>query len=665
VPGFQVADWPNGPPIVVNQGLGDARARRMLVLIDGRAVYNPFLGGVEWQDLPLRIEDIERIEVVRGPNAASYGANAYQGVINIITRSLYEIEGAGVLLRAGPHDFRDAQAWIGRSNDMIDWRLSASSREASNFRDLNVPFRMIQERIDRQVLNAQLAWRPRADQKVNLRFGLTEGGDTVGSRASSSNPPRATGLGERYFDAGWKRHYGEGNEYSLRYYHYGRSFNDGIIVYPSKPTIAPVASLLYDRSYAVARHDLEFQHFHAFSEDLRALWGLGLRQDSAKSPGRLAGLGTVDGSQWQAFGNVEWRFTPNWLIHVGGMLEKHYNTDTLFSPRLALNHRLAPGHALRLSATRAWRAPTIFESNAREMVTWSGGVADVDTYAYRALEPERLDAVEFGYLGQWPALGLSLDARLFSNRYEDFIDTQSCIHDPETIAVNNALIEFHNTKLGVNCPPAILSIPGYQRPVGYSGQRWNPASQLFPGSPLAAPEYVERRFGHYKTFYLFNAGQVRVQGGDLALDWKNERLGRFRLGHAVIRIRAEGIGSDATLDVHNVNKNRDFEASAPHHSTSLLWGTRLPHGWRLSAAAFRVGKMKWANDGDNQPAYRRYDLGLAKTLGLFGKSDELAINVQNFRSEHPEFRGNYNADGSPREGFLVERRAFITYRLDW
>lgn len=58
VPGFQVADWPEGSPVVVNQGLGDPRSKHLLVLIDGQAVYNPFLGGVDWQDLSLRPDDI-------------------------------------------------------------------------------------------------------------------------------------------------------------------------------------------------------------------------------------------------------------------------------------------------------------------------------------------------------------------------------------------------------------------------------------------------------------------------------------------------------------------------------------------------------------------------------------------------------------------------------
>jgi iron complex outermembrane receptor protein len=58
---------------------------RMQVLIDGRSVYSGLFGGVNWSDLPIVLADIERIEVIRGPDSASYGANSYLGVINIIT----------------------------------------------------------------------------------------------------------------------------------------------------------------------------------------------------------------------------------------------------------------------------------------------------------------------------------------------------------------------------------------------------------------------------------------------------------------------------------------------------------------------------------------------------------------------------------------------------
>jgi iron complex outermembrane receptor protein len=84
-PGFVVSHENGYTPIVMYHGLSDEYARRMQVLIDGRSVYAPSGGGVEWTNLPLTVDDIERIEVIRGPNAASYGSNSFLSIINIIT----------------------------------------------------------------------------------------------------------------------------------------------------------------------------------------------------------------------------------------------------------------------------------------------------------------------------------------------------------------------------------------------------------------------------------------------------------------------------------------------------------------------------------------------------------------------------------------------------
>lgn len=633
VPGFLVADWPDGSPIVVNQGLGDAYSRRLLVLVDGRAVYDPFRGGVDWQDLPLRVEDIERIEVVRSPNPASYGANAFQGVINIFTRRPLAGAENEVAVRAGNREFADAYASVGRGDDTGAWRLSASSRTAVNFRDLGIALQENRETIRRNVLNTQLRWNPRSDEEWNFNLGITEGQNLIGQRSSTGNPQRASDSATLFLQAGWKRFYAADSELSLRYYHYGREVQDRYAVSATDPAIAPVPRLMIDEGYTVRRDDLEFQQIHAWSEALRLIWGAGLRYDQAESPGMLAGQGTVGGLQWQAFGTLDWRFAQDWRVQAGGMLEKHYNTGRLFSPRLAFNYRLTPAQSLRLSMGRGYRAPTIFEMQSREMVTYSGGIADVVHYSYRDLEPESVRYIELGYIGQVQPLGLSLDARVFANRYRNFIDDQSCILDAES----------QGRGLGIPC--GFAEPAGYERPLGYDGKSWINGSLPFGTDP---------RYGHYKAFYFFNAGAVRVFGGDLAIDWNSADWGRFRLGHAYTRIAASGIGADTSVNPNAVTKDTDFERSAPRRTTSLLWSRRLPGDFNASAGFYRVGAMKWPNDGDWQPAYRRIDLRLGKSLGLFGNRDELALTFQNLDSEHTEF-----------DDYLVERRIFLTYRSLW
>ncbi len=649
VPGFLVADSPSSSPIVVNQGMGDARSRRLLILLDGRAFFNPFQGGVDWQDLPLRLEDIERIEVVRGPNPASYGANAFQGVINIITRAPLGENEQGLLLRAGRSDIGDLYAFMVRSTGDLNWRISASARRASNFRDIGLPQQAANESIQRQNINAQLTKTLRRNEELSLRFGIGNGQNEIGQIADASDPLREADVRDEFVDLGWKHFYAENSEISLRYYHYGRKERDQFSVFPNNLALAPVASLSIQDNVDVRRDDIEFQQIHAWSETLTGLWGAGVRHDAAESPNALFGQGSVGGWQGQLFGNLDWTAAPNWLVHAGGMLEKHYNTDLLVSPRLAFNFRLTPSQSLRFSLGRGYRAPTIFEANAREMVTWSGGIAEINHYADRKLQPEKLDYAELGYIGHLQPYGMRIDARVYLNKYNNFIDEQSCVLDAETRAVK-PFIDYGST-CGFNEPA------GYERPLGYSGKAWIPHPVYLPvGDPRKTdPVFISQRYGHYKAFYFFNAGHIRVHGGDLGLDWKHADWGRFRVSHAITRISASGLGADVVTNASNIDRDVDMEISAPQHSTSLLWSNRFAHGLHLSLGGYWVGEMKWPNDGDKQPAYRRYDLRLGKTLNLFGKDDELSLTLQNFNSEHTEFR----------EEYLVERRAFLTYRVNY
>ena len=645
VPGFLVADWPDGSPIVVNHGLGDAYSKRMQVLVDGRSVINPFHGGVDWQDLPLRLEDIERIEVVRAPNPSAYGANAFQGVINITTRSPLNDQGSGILVRAGQHDFSDLYAHFGKQGTDLSWRVSASKRTVPNFRDLALPVQYQDEIVHRDTMNAQMTYTPSPDQEWRFQFGLSQGGDDVGSAENASDGPRVRGEDTRFFQAAWHQTYAPASELSLQYYHYGYKQRERLDIYPVDPVLAPFPSLTYSRDLDVQRDDLEFQQIHAWSDRLRGLWGVGLRRDSANSPTLLYGLGDVTGWQWQLFGNVDWQANPDWRINFGGMLEEHYNTDTLFSPRLAVNYRLAPTQSLRFSTGKGYRAPTITEANAREVIAYDGGVADILHYAYKNLEPESVNYAELGYVGLAEPLGLRWDARLFINRYSNIIDSQSCIQDPETLAA-------YGTTLGLPCP--FEPLPGYERPLGYSGKPWRYASIPFVLDAPPVPFAFNPRYGHYKAFYYFNSGRVQVHGADISLDWKSADWGRFRLSHAITQISASGVGWDVALNPNKVTKDADIEASAPQHSTSLLWSKPLPGKTDVSLGYYHVGGLKWPNDGDFQPAYVRIDLRLAKRFGTPAHPAEVALTLQSLNAEHTEF-----------DDYLVERRAFLSLGLSW
>src|SRR5450631_236443 len=100
-PGVQVARSSSGSWAISIRGFNDDSANKLLVLIDGRSVYNQLASGVNWDIQAIPPADIERIEVIRGPGAALWGTNAVNGVINIITKSAQDAPGGLITAEGG------------------------------------------------------------------------------------------------------------------------------------------------------------------------------------------------------------------------------------------------------------------------------------------------------------------------------------------------------------------------------------------------------------------------------------------------------------------------------------------------------------------------------------------------------------------------------------
>lgn len=134
-PGVNVARVHSGGWIISARGYDTLGATKMLVLIDGRTVYSPFFSGVFWDIQDVVLEDIDRIEVIRGPGAVTWGENAVNGVINIITKKASETQ--GFLLSAGGGKEENAFGTVrygGRLSDDTSYRLYAKGFERDEFR---------------------------------------------------------------------------------------------------------------------------------------------------------------------------------------------------------------------------------------------------------------------------------------------------------------------------------------------------------------------------------------------------------------------------------------------------------------------------------------------------------------------------------------------------
>jgi iron complex outermembrane receptor protein len=577
VPGFQVAEWYGGAPyhgstIVANHGMGSAFSRTLLVMVDGQSVVDPIKGVVDWEDLPVRVQDIERIEVVRGPNQASYGAGAYNGVINIITRQPGEDSGGLVSVSAGKHGFKDDYARIGHRGESTDWRISASDRYLDSFEQTTDSSYL--KNGSRQTFNANVVHRLSSDQEMDANLGLSWGNNDLGSSSDGTDPYHGYDVQTQLLQLAWHANDAAGAETILRYTHYGHQQQEAYgITVP-----APLNTVFSVFDADTSQDGLEFQQTGTYSNVLKGVWGASVLYDQVDASHYFYNKGVVTDTSWQTFGNLDWRFAPDWLLHVGGMLEKHDATDVLFSPRLALNYSISPRHSVRVSIGQGYRAPTLLESSSNEEFLYNGTPVQTGYLSALPVQPEKVKFSEIGYVGHFDELGLQLDGRVYAEHYSDYINSYGC-----------------GT---VSCA----------------------------GIAVINPFHIAQVFR--------NGGDTSVYGEELSADWRHPVLGRFVLSYAITTIHAGGFPDAA--DSKPVAS--DMVLSAPLHSASLLWSKSLPWGVTASAGYYHVGSMKWLGDGDVQDAYERIDMRLAKRLGGQGSKNEIAVTLQGVNGGHSEFR---------------------------
>jgi iron complex outermembrane recepter protein len=418
VPGMYVTNiaYVRGLQAIVSyHGLANELTNRMQVLVDGRAVYNPTLGDVSWSNLPVAIEDIERIEVVRGPSAASHGANAFLGVINIITRHAGQDPGPYASLKLGTNAIDERLVRYGGTTGNLDYRLTTAYREDDTYAAV-----ADHRRIHLFTLRAD--YRLGTRDTLSLQAGYN-GGDRETQAPTVSQPdvidfPREIGIRNHFQQLQWTRILESGNELALQLYHNYLEVKDVILSRPIPQR--GNRQFVIDDGMRAHRYDAELQHTVASTPALRWVWGASWRYDWAAAPSHLRA--PVGNHSQRLFGHAEWRAAPRWLLNAGAMLERTDFTGTELSPRLAVNFRLAPRHTLRAGVSRALRNPSLLEEKGDRR--FQLGPALVQRFlASGGLRPETIVSRELGYVTESRGGRFAFDLRVFRDRLDGLIGT--------------------------------------------------------------------------------------------------------------------------------------------------------------------------------------------------------------------------------------------------
>jgi iron complex outermembrane receptor protein len=516
VPGMALTQLSGGEYAINYHGGNVVAPRRMNLLIDGRSAYRSARAEIDWSMLPVAIGDVERIEVARGPNSASYGPNSMLAIVNVITKHPNDSAVTTIGATAGSRDTRTASARHGgKLGQATRFWLTADHRQTAGLAHVGGPnftlpggdashdssrrdllsFRSSTE-IDEQSLELRFATLkgkqdfPLVDQyqksypdvmmrqhdlSMTWRKNISpkQAVEITASKSTHSNDqpwticlPALAYLPE--LGKLWKAN----PDYVLAIIAgripAGGTQADNLLAASALKAIrglgakavAPACGVT-DQNFIESRSDLEVQSTTVFSERLRTVAGLGGRRDVADSETYL--WGKVSNNSWRVFLNAEYRPMQNVVINTGGYYERDTLTGASFSPRLAVNRHLDPNNTIRLVVSRAGRMPGIIEQRTKWSYTTRGidpnllGVSEA-RYAQSATSPGNLVAEkntsrEIGYVGNFPELGLMIDARLFDDHMTDLISERLSLL--RYIPTNSNSLRHRGVELQVDYAPAL------------------------------------------------------------------------------------------------------------------------------------------------------------------------------------------------------------------
>ncbi|RDH85105.1 MAG: TonB-dependent receptor [endosymbiont of Escarpia spicata] len=428
-PGIQVGRIDANKWAVSSRGFTGQFSNKLLVMIDGRSVYSPTFSGVYWDVQDTLLEDIDRIEVIRGPGAAVWGANAVNGVINIITRHAGETQGGLLVAGAGNEERSFASLRYGAevaSDTHARFYLKYNDRDQSYASDLygdaGDDWQSLRGgfRVDGQLTEVD-SWSLQGDlydadenQKVNFWMDPSDPANAVFAPTflAANRPDKVDSSGWNLLGK-WSHQLSEQASTALQLYYDHTERSEGFLN---------------------QRHDtldLDFQHqFRAFGgHDI--IWGLGYRHvEEAFDNTYMVAIHPNSLNLYSAFVQDEIELLPQTLrLTLGSKFEHNDFTGYEVQPNARLAWLPDDRSTLWGSVSRAVRTPSSVEYDSLNIafivpLPPPFPPAEIHAIGNEAFESEVLLAYETGYRIQ-PRENLSFDLALFYNDYDNIQNFQS------------------------------------------------------------------------------------------------------------------------------------------------------------------------------------------------------------------------------------------------
>lgn len=410
-PGVQVAQINANTWAISIRGFNDQYSNKLLVLVDGRTVYSPLFAGTYWNAQDAVLEDIDRIEVVRGPGGTVWGANAVNGVINIRTKHSKKTQGGLVSAQAGNYQDGGSIRYGGDLGKNGTYRAYAKGKQNNAYLNSNGQ-------------NANDQWATgqggfRTDYNLTGKDELSFSGDIL---EMDGNGTIATGIGagintdisQRNANATAKlTHKTEDGEWYLQSFYLTDERRNTAI------------------NYLIDTFDMEFQHNFQADKHNAMTWGLDYRLVADKLT-HFNGISFNPANRstqlFSAFLQDQFSITDNLRLTVGSKIEHNDYSGFQYQPNARFLWKLNENHSTWTSVSRAVRTPTRSDQNitvdlynipARPHISPNIQGAIVGNSAFVS---ENVTAFEWGYRGQLSQT-LSFDIATFYNIYDNLLST--------------------------------------------------------------------------------------------------------------------------------------------------------------------------------------------------------------------------------------------------
>ena len=402
VPGLYVVQTNSHSWQVSTRGFSGFDNRKMLVLVDGRSVYSPAFGGVFWdlEDIPL--ENIDRIEVIRGPGGTLWGANAVNGVINIVTKRAERTQGATASASVDyDTGYTSFMQYGGNVGSILSYRVYG---KASYWQPLRLPDRLA---FDNSFALPQGGMRAdwTASQKDGVSIEATEvDGRYQGFTALADPLIRGEILKDTNFSIRWRHEISD--QSSAELFGYCDWYSHGGFPEEKQNTCS-----------------MEFQHDFAFNPRNSLIWG-----GSLVTTGDFSSVDLRPNyrrfEQESGFLQYEFMAIPDRLrILAGSKFESNPFSGFQCQPQLRAVWTIRQSHSLWGSFSRAVRDPSHAEINLDTVagfVVTPAGVVTLRAFGNPDLQSENVKAYELGYRFQ-PRATFSLDLATYYNSYNNLI----------------------------------------------------------------------------------------------------------------------------------------------------------------------------------------------------------------------------------------------------